>query len=423
MEPERPIEKLLRAFAKKRRDQAGQFELHQATRNLLQGEVSRELGAKTQAGGMSGFFRFWPRLAYGFGLFAVLGVITYFIWLSPTGEQSTGNLAQNPTSQADAVNQAAPMASSSLAPESGNPRLDSKMPEFAVAPTAAKPAERDKDDSPAPAAPAIVANGAASVTQPKPPSIVAANEPAPIGVAEEQAKLYDRARANAALSKAPAMAPVQTKAKAEVLTAENVTATREQKESSDTAITLTAAYRTFAAEARNRKTPVVSGRVEPPPTPSVLASFRMERTGDEIKITDGDGSIYRGRVVTGEDNVRRSFGLAITNIVPAPGLKFKDFGTDALGQPVSFSVSGTNVTLKTLIVFTGTFTPAQPVQSLGITDNKIGGVGGAGGGSALAAKRAVLTPGAPTLPGITGKMKIGADNQPEIPVNATPTGP
>ena len=42
MEPERNIEKLLRAYAKKRRAQAGEpLELHPATRRLLQGEIAR----------------------------------------------------------------------------------------------------------------------------------------------------------------------------------------------------------------------------------------------------------------------------------------------------------------------------------------------------------------------------------------------
>ena len=42
MEPERHIEKLLRAYAKKRRAQAGDpLELHPATRRLLQGEIAR----------------------------------------------------------------------------------------------------------------------------------------------------------------------------------------------------------------------------------------------------------------------------------------------------------------------------------------------------------------------------------------------
>src|SRR5258707_3387232 len=42
MEPERKIEKLLRAYAKKRRADAGDaFKLHPATRRLLQAEVAR----------------------------------------------------------------------------------------------------------------------------------------------------------------------------------------------------------------------------------------------------------------------------------------------------------------------------------------------------------------------------------------------
>src|ERR1041385_5051405 len=43
MNDERPIEKLLRRYGKKRRDEAGAPpELHPATRRLLQGEVARQ---------------------------------------------------------------------------------------------------------------------------------------------------------------------------------------------------------------------------------------------------------------------------------------------------------------------------------------------------------------------------------------------
>jgi hypothetical protein len=40
------VEQLLRRYSKERREQAGGFTLHPATRNLLQGEVARELGGK-----------------------------------------------------------------------------------------------------------------------------------------------------------------------------------------------------------------------------------------------------------------------------------------------------------------------------------------------------------------------------------------
>jgi hypothetical protein len=52
MNDERPIEKLLRRYAKKRRDDAGAHgELHPATRRMLQGEAARRFRKRTAAGG------------------------------------------------------------------------------------------------------------------------------------------------------------------------------------------------------------------------------------------------------------------------------------------------------------------------------------------------------------------------------------
>ena len=73
-EPERPIEKLLRAAAKKRRDEAGApFELHPANRRLLQGEVARKF-AKPQRTTLvrRALGQLWPRLAWGVAILAVL---------------------------------------------------------------------------------------------------------------------------------------------------------------------------------------------------------------------------------------------------------------------------------------------------------------------------------------------------------------
>ena len=77
MEPERPIEKLLRACARKRRDEAGPpFELHPATRRWLQGEVARRFGRLHPAPGRLGRSGrwFWPKLAWGLGVITVLAM-------------------------------------------------------------------------------------------------------------------------------------------------------------------------------------------------------------------------------------------------------------------------------------------------------------------------------------------------------------
>src|SRR5262250_532014 len=76
MEPERPIEKLLRDYAKKRRDEAGDsLEMHPATRRMLQGEVTRELarGQKRSASARRST-QPWAVFAGALGILVLLGV-------------------------------------------------------------------------------------------------------------------------------------------------------------------------------------------------------------------------------------------------------------------------------------------------------------------------------------------------------------
>jgi hypothetical protein len=72
MEPERKIEKLLRAYAKKRRDQAGDpLKLHPATRRLLQSEAARSAPRPDQeAASLTLWELFWQKWAFllGFAL-------------------------------------------------------------------------------------------------------------------------------------------------------------------------------------------------------------------------------------------------------------------------------------------------------------------------------------------------------------------
>jgi len=74
MEPERRIEKLLRAFAKKRREQAGDpAALRPAARQRLQQEISRRSEAKSGGGFLSNLFStFQPRLAFALCSLAIL---------------------------------------------------------------------------------------------------------------------------------------------------------------------------------------------------------------------------------------------------------------------------------------------------------------------------------------------------------------
>src|SRR5689334_1760692 len=74
------IEELLKAYARKRREQGGDgFELHPATRKLLQAEAARlKPGTASQESSfVGGLIRFWPRIAFGAAAVVMLSV---FLW-------------------------------------------------------------------------------------------------------------------------------------------------------------------------------------------------------------------------------------------------------------------------------------------------------------------------------------------------------
>ena len=79
-EPDNRMDDLLKAYAKKRRDEAGEpLEMHPATRRLLQAEAAK-LQPKAPEQSKSWFsplLMFWPRYAFAAALFAVLGLVTW----------------------------------------------------------------------------------------------------------------------------------------------------------------------------------------------------------------------------------------------------------------------------------------------------------------------------------------------------------
>ena len=88
MPNERTIEQLLQAYRQKRREAAGgPLSLHPATRNLLQGEIARTLGAsRTAPASLAPSFwlaAFWPRLAVGGALTALAAFVVLQVNMRP----------------------------------------------------------------------------------------------------------------------------------------------------------------------------------------------------------------------------------------------------------------------------------------------------------------------------------------------------
>ena len=85
-ESDNKIEELLKAYAKKRRQEAGTpFDLHPATRNLLQGEIARNYPkpGKEAFSFIQLLVRFWPRLAFAAVLVVAMVATIQFSNLKP----------------------------------------------------------------------------------------------------------------------------------------------------------------------------------------------------------------------------------------------------------------------------------------------------------------------------------------------------
>src|SRR5437867_3916880 len=125
-EPERPIEKALRACARKRRADAGApLELHPATRRLLQGEVARQFAQdhrqpRTLSERLA---RLWPRFAWGVVILAGL-TVAVSLWLPGWNKaKNEFTLAKNDEAPAaHTVNGARPLPAPS--PAKAPARLD-----------------------------------------------------------------------------------------------------------------------------------------------------------------------------------------------------------------------------------------------------------------------------------------------------------
>ena len=138
----------------------------------------------------------------------------------------------------------------------------------------------------------------------------------------------------------------------------------------------------FKAEAgpavSQRYAQVTTGKKAKLPRP-VLTSFQVEQSGSELRIVDGDGSVYKGYIAA-SDSMARS-RAADYGAVPAPAAARATKSTDAsatrheadrpLLQNYFFRVSGTNLSLQKQVVFTGSLLPAAHTNTLAPTSTNL----------------------------------------------------
>lgn len=466
-EPERPVEKLLRACAKERRDQAGSsWEIHPAARRLLQQEVARLLGRRpgtkeTIVGWLPG--QWWLRLVAGLAVMVMLGVAAWLLVPSLSPRKNESLLAKNEPPQ------------SSLA---------SKLPQISVSDESArKVVESDKraDRSKEPLADnAIVTQRAEALDSAARDSSVGkdgllAGEPlmakkelsgvtpnrsansledstrsassglAPAALAESQSPGFAQ-RYGLSRGIQPASGPPSAAASLGVAMPNPETPLALVKESpkppsaipaqpssvQDGPSTDLVRYGFFAGV----QTPINKSRVFQQLTQrasgtaangasagrnvridKVLVSFRVEQSGREFRIIDSDDSVYIGQVQESESTqLMRAAPASERRERSAKGLGSATRQAEPLGQKPAtaciFQVSGTNISSNQRVVFSGSL-------SYGTNGWALFGTNGVETLGDLGASNVSAVLSQPNLH-LSGKAVIGRDQEVEIEAMSAP---
>jgi hypothetical protein len=412
MNDERPIEKLLRRYAKKRGDEAGAPpELHPATRRMLQGEVTRQFPKPAPAREPSAtdyFSLLTRRWIYAVGIFVVLGLTAAILLPSMRKATNQTMLAQKAASEDIVVRESlAPTAAPAVAtPVEAQPTLavaedrrNQPMPapaavgnnlksrdesttlNYSVAlGTATGSTERSaviksdadglrpleeakavplgmKLDSAAPASRALTVQPptrAAGGAKPADPLALA--ESAKAGRADFGMVTNgfggDRQTAPPPGSIAAASAPSAT-------LSDKTFVARGGGVEKDAERSYSQSYANVAPEQLRAKAAKV--KAETPIVP-VLASFQVQNVGNEVRVIDSDGSTYRG-VLNAEAMAQVSSGFskeAAANFQSADLRRAQTPAANlAANQPATqnflWRVEGTNRTLNQNVVFTWNF--------------------------------------------------------------------
>jgi hypothetical protein len=473
MDPERPIEKLLRQAAQARRAEAGPpQELHPANRRMLQSEVARKYASAAPPEKRSFFELFMPRIAWAFAVFVGLGLAASLMVPREGPRQSEMILAKN--DRLGTVKEAAPPAPATA--KSVAPAETSSVARADLA-----QAERDKDtmnregrrtepqnrplafnESAAEPKPAPGAAGAPAEAKQKkeiasaysatsPPQTTPAQTPvASEEMLQRRYGLATRTQAVPASGEPVAPQPALTAASPATasVAGSSVMKLSDEREKAELALKTGPSnqiltWSSSAAESSNtnsldlaKRSPAPVARVtqkfvnaetankitdfadQSNTTKPILAAFELQQTGREVRIVDSDGSVYTGTFQLPEIFTYLHSAAAEKPVVTR-SLQDSERQSGLNGAPADsklltelryfFGVTGTNQSLKQRVTFTGEV--LTPTNAL----SQLGSAGTLNGARFAPPELNPLPLGDSR---ITGKAVIGGNR--EIQVNAVP---
>ncbi len=376
MNEERPIEKLLRRYAKKRRDEAGPArELHPATRRMLQSEVERQFpkpASKERSAFEEFMAAFSRRWIYAVSVLVVLMVVAAVMLPSLSKSKGKTNLALNksvthteemvPSKSAASVAAPASVATDELAfayatnsAASATPgRLtDNHRNDAAKLHLGAEREFRSGGGNFV----VVTDSGATHSVAPVIESTTASSAPAKreVGKVLIAEKFGAKGSANLAATASPDLSIIKSKGSvADAMIHEKTRLARgggAREKDADRY------YRqSFSNDQPSAAKAMIASALAKKITP-VLANFQIEQSGNKLRVIDGDGSMYLGEVTPDQ-----AYGLTQNGA-------FKNDAKEQLtgelrveqqkqtSTAYQFRVEGTNRTLNQHVVFTWNCVP------------------------------------------------------------------
>jgi hypothetical protein len=423
MELERKIEKLLRAYARKRRTDAGDpLKLHPAMRRQLQDEVSRHAlkPEETEEASLSLWQLFRQQWAFllGFALMAFLGAMLLLPALSGAKHKAQSFSTMNNLKQ---IGVAAQMAA-----ENNNGRLPESLDDL----SSSLGTKSVLTDSVSGKPFVYIASG-------KDLKTLSGNAVLAYSPSDKNGRAVLFADGRVELVANGSFTTLTNQESPELALTENVTREEPAKTAvnepavaatplSGGTISQSFAQTAAATESQNLYKNVSASAQAAP----VLQSFQVLQNGDAVSVVDRDGSVYQGSVQAVAEAERKE---PAPNLPPG-GTPVPPEGETTAGQLIAtkqqlaaqnylFRVVGINQTLKRNVVFTGSMETIQGASSN--TQSTLGGFGGGGG-----ADRAVQNNQQATTnqqqwqlsnSRIVGTAVIDRTNQ--IEINAVPVAP
>ena len=396
--PNDRMDDLLKSVAKKRQDEAGEpFTLHPATRKLLQGEVTRTYSKAPSQSRWARLLTFWPRIGFAAATLAIL--LTVMLIVIPNAEREH-ELARNVPPGAPAPVEPATYADFSPREESLQ-KKDSSGAKNEREVLMSESLSRSSDQK-------QVVKELDGVTLADKPSTPAAStrpmerkrQPAPTDAAdrEKSAERMVELRAAEQPAKAGQVASVSQVVDSNAV----MLGTQLHFYSINTDVVSRAQYVQVPAQ-----TPALAGVAVAEVQP-VLASFEFEQTGDQVRITDADGSVYQGQVVTNMlgDVAGGALGRDVRQVEAGKKLtEAKRALDESQTQYRFFRAAGTNRTLHKLVTIEANLPAPQQAQATSAP------VANAPAGRSDSQRDSFGSRGLQTLPQIRGRAQIGTNQQ------------